>query len=279
MILWGDRLNDTGGRYLIASNVWIATSTANAPEPRQEHTAVWTGSRMIVLGGFFNNGNQHSLSTGGIHDPVADTWFATPMNGAPSVRSGHAAVWTVSEMLIWGGVQFTGGPYLYFNTGSRYNLASNRWSQISTSNAPSPRLRPFAAWTGTEMIIWGGQGTNGSDEGGGARYNPATDTWTPISPFIAPSGADVTPVLNDRNLGAWTGMELAAWPGNGQTGGLYKPATDSWRAMNSSGPERCPRSLKVLRVYRVGCGAWDRLPHVETGGGRRMILFPETRRK
>ena len=30
---------------------WGATSTANAPSPREDHTAVWTGSEMIVWGG------------------------------------------------------------------------------------------------------------------------------------------------------------------------------------------------------------------------------------
>ena len=32
---------------------WAATSTINAPTGRYEHTAVWTGSEMIVWGGEF----------------------------------------------------------------------------------------------------------------------------------------------------------------------------------------------------------------------------------
>src|SRR5206468_324330 len=41
----------TGGRYSSAGNTWIATNTTNAPAARDEHTAVWTGSEMIVWGG------------------------------------------------------------------------------------------------------------------------------------------------------------------------------------------------------------------------------------
>src|SRR5260370_19276055 len=39
---------NTGGRYNPASDSWTPTTTANAPEVRQQHTAVWTGSQMIV---------------------------------------------------------------------------------------------------------------------------------------------------------------------------------------------------------------------------------------
>src|SRR6476659_3550018 len=37
-------------------NTWTPTSTTNAPEARTEHTAVWTGSEIIVWGGVGNSG-------------------------------------------------------------------------------------------------------------------------------------------------------------------------------------------------------------------------------
>ena len=56
MIVWGgydsgDYLN-TGGRYNPSTDSWTATSTTNAPAARYYHTAVWTGSEMIVWGGY-----------------------------------------------------------------------------------------------------------------------------------------------------------------------------------------------------------------------------------
>ena len=52
----------------------------------------------------------------------------------------------------------------------------------SATNAPSARFRHTAVWTGTEMIVWGGQLINT-----GGRYDPATDSWKPTSAINAPS--------------------------------------------------------------------------------------------
>ena len=60
MIVWagfycdfdeGCYFTDTGGRYDPATDSWTPTSRVNAPSARREHTAVWTGSEMIVWGG------------------------------------------------------------------------------------------------------------------------------------------------------------------------------------------------------------------------------------
>ena len=42
---------NTGGRYDPSTDSWTATSTTDAPDARDRHTAVWTGSEMIVWGG------------------------------------------------------------------------------------------------------------------------------------------------------------------------------------------------------------------------------------
>src|SRR5262245_47818849 len=50
---------------------WTATSTTNAPAGRSYHTAVWTGSEMIVWG------SDGHLNAGGRYDPTTDSWTAT----------------------------------------------------------------------------------------------------------------------------------------------------------------------------------------------------------
>ena len=42
---------NTGGRYYPGIDLWVSTSITNAPPRRVGHTAVWTGSEMIVWGG------------------------------------------------------------------------------------------------------------------------------------------------------------------------------------------------------------------------------------
>ena len=102
-----------------------------------------------------------------------DAWSATSTVNAPSVRTDHTAVWTGSEMIVWGG---WGGGTNYPNTGGKYNPITDSWTGTSIVNAPSGRLRHTAVWTGSEMIIWGGGGTNGPLNTGG-KYNPSMDSW------------------------------------------------------------------------------------------------------
>jgi hypothetical protein len=66
---------------------------------------------MIIWGGSAAAG---WLATGGRYRPVADTWSVTNTGaGLPSPRDNHAAVWTGSEMIVWGGRPTTsvGGRY------------------------------------------------------------------------------------------------------------------------------------------------------------------------
>ena len=75
-----------------------------APSPRLWHTAVWTGSRMIVWGG---DASPYT-NTGGRYDPLTDSW--TPVSTAgPSARALHTATWTGTRMVVWGGRQSAGG--------------------------------------------------------------------------------------------------------------------------------------------------------------------------
>src|SRR5213593_1634029 len=94
-------------------NTWTATSTTNAPAARDSHTAVWTGSEMIVWGG--EDDILNPLNTGGRYNPSTDSWTATSTTNAPDARVFHTAVWTGSEMIVWGGV----GTFSDLNTSGR----------------------------------------------------------------------------------------------------------------------------------------------------------------
>jgi len=131
MIIWGGNDN-TGGRYNPATDTWTPTSTLNAPR-------------------------------------------ATRTTDVPTARFGHTAVWTGSEMIIWGGND---------NTGGRYNPATDTWTPTSTLNAPRGRARHTAVWTGSEMIVRGGASP---DTNTGGRYDPNTDTWSSTNVTNAPS--------------------------------------------------------------------------------------------
>lgn len=205
-------------------DLWVATNTTNAPQARRLHSAVWTGSEMIIWGGQEQSGNP--LNTGARYNPTTNTWTAISTTNAPAARSYHSAVWTGTEMIIWGGVNLN---FNVFNTGARYNPSTDSWTPMTTVNAPAGRSLHSTVWTGSEMIVWGGDLGGGLNSGG--RYNPSTDTWTPTSTVNAPAA-------RAYHTAVWTGSEMIVWGGQGgglfNTGGRYNPATDSWTATGTT---------------------------------------------
>jgi len=231
MIVWGGNglaYTNTGGIYDPATDSWTATNTAGAPSPRGVHTAVWTGSKMIIWGGL-DSSVGGSTNTGGIYDPAADSWTAVSTVGAPSARARHAAVWTGSRMIVWGGAILGVG---YTDTGGIYDPSTNSWTAMSTTGAPSPRFEHTAVWTGSKMIVWGGWDPTYTNAGG--LYDPATDSWTATSTTGAP-----TP--RSYHTAVWTGSRMIIWSGGvdgnpyTDTGGVYNPAGDSWTSTSTAG--------------------------------------------
>ena len=208
-------------------DTWTPTSTTGAPDGREFHTAVWTGSEMIVWGGEGNGGPD--LNTGGRYNPSTDSWTATTTANAPSARAGHTAVRTGSEMIVWGGDNGSSD----FNTGGRYNPSTDGWTATSTTNAPAARDSHTAVWTGSEMIVWGGVNFPSVFNTDG-RYNPSTDSWTATSTTSAPSA-------RAYHTAVWTGTgsQMIVWGGTDNvnffnTGGRYDPSTDSWTATSTT---------------------------------------------
>ena len=236
MVVWGGRGTGdplaTGGRYTPATDTWSSTSLTSVPSARSYHSAVWTGTEMLIWGGGSNGGSPH-LNSGARYDPAADAW--SPMSGmlAPSPRSYHTAVWTGTEMIVWGGSASGGG--LGLSSGGRYDPSTDSWSLTNTASAPDGRLFHTAVWTGTRMLIWGGwKGTGPSGLDTGGRYDPSTDTWSATSVVAAPSA-------RNKHTAVWTGSEMVVWGGRvggsaSNQGGRYDPLTDSWQATSLVSP-------------------------------------------
>jgi hypothetical protein len=138
-------------------------------------------------------GSKFSITTSGkaaytlpeIDPCTDDTWTPTSVINAPDGRQFQTAVWTGSEMIVWGG----SAPGGVFNTGGRYNPATDSWTATSTTNAPTGRWLHRVVWTGSEMIVWGGAecGFANCDLNSGGRYNPGTDSWTATNIVGAPA--------------------------------------------------------------------------------------------
>ncbi len=233
MVVWGGcgaasgcftRL-DTGGLYDPVADSWSPTTTTGGPGARYLHSAVWTGSRMIAWGGCVDTECSTQTFTGGSFDPVANAWSPVATANGPSARASQSAVWTGSEMIVWGGC-YGGQCQLVLNSGGRYDPSSDSWVPTSIEDGPTARLNHSAVWTGSEMIVWGGFDAIGQTYTG-KRYDPATDHWVATN-FIG------SPLARDQHTAVWTGTEMIVWGGQVQgigaanSGGRYDPTTDTW---------------------------------------------------
>jgi N-acetylneuraminic acid mutarotase len=227
MLVWGGCIDEgcgallnTGRRYNPAVDRWTAITAAGAPTPRFLHTAVWTGTEMLVWGG--NNG-VGAINTGGRYSPASNSWRPVSTSSAPSGRWAHAGVWSGGEMLLWGG--YDGSTV--FGDGARYRPVSDTWTPIALAGAPAARWNFPAVWTGSELIVWGGilnavwpfVATNR-----GARYNPAADSWTSMTLRSAPAARDLQQTV-------WTGSRMLVWSGRQDPNGSYTNTGGAYAAI------------------------------------------------
>lgn len=153
------------------------------------------------------------------------SWTVGATDAAPAARSGHAAVWTGDEMIVWGGYLGAGA---YSSSGARYSAGLDEWTSVTPFGAPSAREGHSAVWTGSEMIVWGGVGDGGYIDAG-ARYAPGRQLWTAISTTGAPAP-------RNHHVGVWTGSRMLVWGGRNLNGflgdgALYNPVDDSWSSL------------------------------------------------
>jgi len=241
-----------GARYNPKTNVWTVLSTANAPSARYLHSAVWSGTEMLVWGGCNTvvsgtTSTTTALSSGARYNPTSDTWTALPATNAPSARYYHTAVWSGTEMIVWGG--YSGTTAL--NTGAKFNpisVSGGAWTATGTlTGVPFARSDHTAVWTGTEMLVWGGYG-GATYLNTGARYNPnsvSAGSWTAMGTLTG------VPTGRSDHTALWTGSEMLVWGGYGlisagsastsdlNDGAAYTPsvgtASDYWTATSSIG--------------------------------------------
>ena len=226
-IVWGGFVNGVGNvadgaAFDPDTGAWrtIAAPPA-ALTPRTLHSAHWTGSEMVIVGGEGIFPNQEPMSSAA-YDPVGDTWRSLPN---ADVRSEHPGVWTGTAVFVAGGVGSAGG---LLGTAQFWSESANLWVDVAAAVAPTARYGHVTLWTGDELLIWGGidESFNG-DADFDALYNPGTGSWRNMSNTGTP------PALN-YTASCWTGSEMIVWGGGGggdatsDAGGRYNPTSDTW---------------------------------------------------
>jgi hypothetical protein len=130
-------------------------------------TMVWTGTECIFWGGgyisyctgIFPNQTCYPgfYSNSGIkYNPATNTWTLLSNINAPSARKNHKAVWTGTEMVIWGG-RSGDSLHHYSNTGAKYNPVTNSWAPMPVPIAFQGREDFTMTKADNNIIIWGGK--------------------------------------------------------------------------------------------------------------------------
>ncbi len=263
---------NSGARYNLAANNWTVISSSGSPVPRFDYSAVFTGPEMIIWGGRDCVGSflctETNYNDGFRYNLAANTWTPLSLVGAPARRFGHAAVWSGSEMLVWGG-QYREGFFdvvsSNFNNGARYNPAANTWTALPTLGAPAARFGHDAVWAGNRLVIWGGtDGTNGYFDSG-ARYFPGPNAWSNMTFTARPAG-------RTGHTTVWSGSEMIVWGGFNEfirdLGARYHPSNDVWTVTPPTGErsERRGHSAIWTGTEVLVWGGFDGERFVNTGG-------------
>ena len=163
-------------------------------------------------------------------------WRKLPA-GPLRARHSASAVWTGREMIVWGGAWRAGNASIWLDDGAAYDPAGDRWRRIANSPL-APRSEAVIAWTGREVLVWGGQKQSsltgfGDEFSDGALYDPTRNTWKAMAewPLAERYGARAV----------WTGSRLVVWGGAASAGGedpppladgaAYDPASDRWTTL------------------------------------------------
>src|SRR5437764_244170 len=77
---------------------------------------------------------------------------------------------TGGELLVWGGRDIVSG--LDLADGAAYDPATDRWRMLPPAGLSARSMRDGMAWTGKEVVLWGG-GTSNEAFDDGAAYDPA----------------------------------------------------------------------------------------------------------
>src|SRR5712691_7562110 len=140
----------------------LPAAPIEAPYVRE---SVWTGTEMLVFGRVMSFLPGGDFDVAAAYDPATHTWRKLPAgpDREGSFEGGNQAVWTGSEMLVWG------------ITNKAFNPTTGRWRLLS--DPPLSWGGPaVTVWTGRQMIGWGG-GCCDDSTADGEAYNPATDSW------------------------------------------------------------------------------------------------------
>ncbi|MCL4178993.1 MAG: hypothetical protein KJ072_14775 [Verrucomicrobia bacterium] len=263
LLTWGAQ-STTDGAYRAVGWRWNPEGnrirylpTEGAPPWPDGQSVLWTGRYLAIWGGRRTGDPTSDTNEGYLYDPVEDQWKRMSTVNAPTRRAQHGAVWTGNEMLVWGGSHLrsegTGYEITFPEDFGAYDPTTDTWRRLASADSPVGREKPCLAWSGTELLLWGGTRLTGDWDDLHYVYYSELFRFDPASAIWSQSLAPGAPAGRADHAAAWTGTEWVIWGGyNGRTyakrvvlsdGARYCPTKDLWTPINaehSLGPRERP---------------------------------------
>jgi N-acetylneuraminic acid mutarotase len=224
---------------------------------------------MVVWGGRIGDtvDATNIVNTGGIYDPVTDTWTATNTGtNVPAPRFLHNGVWTGKEFIVFGG-RTNSSTITPMNSGAKLDPVANTWA--SMPNMATNRLQTGAVWTGSKILVWGGCDTSASTTNSGEAFNPSTNSWSNMATASGPGA-------RQAYYSAWTGTKYLIYGGHAGVGSYtatdnivysYDPAGDSWTSANVATNNPGVRYFRIHAGQEVGkASVWTGTQFIVFGG-------------
>ncbi len=213
-------------------------------------TVGWTDVTVTTMNGsgtlanairYYDPSNPDSNTQPNIPDPPpagetgtpSGTWEDLTDGAGPGARDfpGSASASDGTGVFLFGGYNQNGIP---LNDGWVFSHATDTWSQVSSTDAPSSRGNPITLTVGDSYLVFGGDGFNGEYQNSGGFYHPGTDTWTPIPPVEVQNGTMSTDshanhpvsVPDNSSYGVWVQGRLVLMGGFDVIGNTYR--NDVW---------------------------------------------------
>lgn len=241
---------------------------APVPVPRSEVAAALVGGRVVVAGGFLQNGFNSTRVDA--YDPARDRWVRLP--DLP-VRVDHAmAAGYRGRLYVLGGY---GADRARLRTA--FVLERGRWRRLPPM--PLPRAAAGAAIAGGRLYVVGGVGLNGLARAA-LSFDLTTRRWRTIAGPTPREHLGVTALggrvyaVGGRTAGFDTNLDLVeAWdparrtwlrraPVPGTRGGTAAAAVPG--AVVSAGGEETAGSISTVFAYNPRANRWRRLPDLPT---------------
>jgi hypothetical protein len=229
-------------------------------------SSVWTGTEVIVWGGYARSAADGERSDGAAYDPATRNWRMIAPS-PPGVEGGAAVAWTGDEMVVWAS-NSPDGP-----VGTAvYEPSTDSWRRLPAS--PLGKRESFSSvWTEKELIVVGGNLGDTLAKPVAAALDPQTGSWR-----VLPALDKVTGLMPSPGV-VWDGHEVFVMGSVCAASALscsptllaYDPETDALREIDlTKEPTQQPLTLIASRGTDLVFSA------VEPANGRIFIVRYDT---